>query len=100
MVKLVVCTNKSILIHSILTLVLILNFFHCSIQDDVLAKEEAKATAMRQRFEERTKRFLDAKQRTIGVDKEYLQQQVDEKRLEAEKQKENEKNEGKEWWLL
>ena len=50
---------------------------------------------MRQRFEERTKRFLDAKQRTIGVDKEYLQRQVDEKRLETDKQKENEMNEGK-----
>jgi len=44
-----------------------------------LAKEEAKASAMRQRFQERTERFLNAKQRTIGIDKEFLDQQVQEK---------------------
>ncbi len=61
----------------------------------MLAKEVAKAEAMKKRFEERTKRFLDAKQRTIGVDKEYLQKQIEEKRLESRRQKENEKCEGK-----
>ena len=60
----------------------------------MLAKEQAKALAMRQRFEERTRRFLDTKQRTIGVDKEYLQKQVEEKRLRVEKDKEDGKNEG------
>lgn len=49
---------------------------------------------MRQRFEERTKRFLDAKQRTIGVDKEYLQKQVEEKNIEMLKKKEEGKNDG------
>ena len=63
-------------------------------KDDVLAKEQAKALAMRQRFEERTKRFLDAKQRTIGVDKEYLQKQVEEKNIEMLKKKEEGKNDG------
>ncbi len=43
---------------------------------------------MRLRFEERTKRFLDAKQRTIGVDKAYLQKQVEEKNMEMLKMKE------------
>jgi hypothetical protein len=54
----------------------------------VVAKEEIKAAGMRQRFNERTKRFLDAKQRTIGVDKDYLHQQVHEKNLERIKQEE------------
>ncbi len=64
------------------------------IQDDVVEKEEAKASAMRQRFEERTIRFLDAKKRTIGVDKETLRQQVEEKNLERIKQKEEGRNDG------
>jgi len=34
---------------------------------------------MRQRFQERTERFLNAKQRTIGIDKEFLDQQAQEK---------------------
>jgi hypothetical protein len=34
---------------------------------------------MRQRFQERTERFLNAKQRTIGIDKEFLDQQVEER---------------------
>jgi len=41
--------------------------------------EKAKALAMRRRFEERTKLFLNAKQRTIGIDKAYLDKQVREK---------------------
>ena len=49
---------------------------------------------MRQRFEDRTKRFLDGKQRTIGVDKEYLHRQVEEKNLERIKQKEDIINDG------
>lgn len=49
---------------------------------------------MRQRFEERTKRFLDAKQRTIGVDKAYLHKQVEEKNIEISKQKEDSKKDG------
>lgn len=61
-------------------------------KNDVLAKEQAKALAMRQRFEERTKRFLDAKQRTIGVDKEYLWKQVEEKNIELLKKNEEGKN--------
>ena len=61
----------------------------------MVAKEQAKASAMRQRFEERKKRFLDAKQRTIGVDKETLQQQVEEKNFERIKQKEEGRNDGK-----
>lgn len=64
-------------------------------KNDVLAKEEAKAQAMRFRFEERTKRFLDAKQRTIGVDKAYLQKQVEEKNKEMLKMKEEGKADGK-----
>lgn len=59
-----------------------------------MAKEEEKALAMRHRFEDRTKRFLDAKQRTIGVDKDYLQKQVEEKRMEVTRRKEAEKHEG------
>ncbi len=60
----------------------------------MLAKEEKKALAMRQRFEERTRRFLDAKQRTIGVDKDYLHRQVEEKRIQVEREISDGKNEG------
>jgi hypothetical protein len=36
---------------------------------------------MGQRFEERTKRFLNAKERTIGIDKHFLDNQVAEKKV-------------------
>lgn len=49
------------------------------LQDNQLEKEEGRALAMRQRFQERTERFLNAKQRTIGIDKEFLDQQVEER---------------------
>lgn len=35
---------------------------------------------MRRRFEERTDRFLNPKQRTIGIDKEFLDHQVEERK--------------------
>jgi len=63
-------------------------------KDDVLLKEQSKALAIRQRFEDRTKRFLDAKQRTIGVDKEYLDKQVEEKRNELKMKQQEEEYDG------
>ena len=36
--------------------------------------------ALRQRDQERLKRFMDAKNRSIGIDKDYLDKQVEEKR--------------------
>jgi len=50
------------------------------LQDDELEKQEARALAMRRRFEERTDRFLNPKQRTIGIDKEFLDHQVEERK--------------------
>ena len=53
--------------------------------------EHARALAMRQRFEERTKHFLNAKQRTIGINKEALDEQVNEKcRMQQAEKMQNE----------
>jgi hypothetical protein len=50
---------------------------------------------MRQRFEERTKHFLNAKQRTIGINKEALDEQVDEKRRTQQSEKMQNEVEGR-----
>ena len=50
---------------------------------------------MRQRFQERTQRFLNAKQRTIGIDKEFLDQQVNEKNMVYEEERNKSILEGK-----
>ena len=63
-------------------------------EQSLLVHEEAKALAMRKRFEERTKRFLNAKQRTIGIDKEYLDKQVEEKNQYRIQEEERRVNEG------
>ena len=49
---------------------------------------------MRERFEERTKRFLDSKKRTIGIDKAYLDKQVEEKNQQCIREKERLTDEG------
>lgn len=49
---------------------------------------------MRERFENRTRRFLNAKHRTIGIDKEFLNKQVEEKNDEKCRIKEEEKQYG------
>lgn len=59
------------------------------------ANEEAKALAMRKRFEERTKLFLNAKQRTIGIDKLYLDKQVHEKNQHYIQEREERIEEGR-----
>jgi RIB43A. len=50
---------------------------------------------MRQRFMERTMKFMDSKQRTIGVDKQSLDKQLVEKKLRLEHDKQQNIKEGK-----
>lgn len=50
---------------------------------------------MRERSTQRTHRFLNAKQRTIGIDKNSLDQQVQEKNEILEQEKERELDYGK-----
>jgi len=64
-------------------------------QDSQLEKQEARAVAMRQRFQDRTQRFLNAKQRTIGIDKQFLDQQVNEKNALYEEERNKSISEGK-----
>ena len=49
---------------------------------------------MRNRYEQYTARFLNAKQRTIGIDKEYLDKQVEEKKQQQIREKEEGLQEG------
>lgn len=60
-----------------------------------MEKDDARIMAMRQRSFERTKRFLNAKQRSIGIDKEYLDKQVQEKNETRLLKKKEEEEEGK-----
>ena len=54
---------------------------YCDItQEETLEQERARLNALRQRDQERLKRFMDAKNRSIGIDKDYLDKQVEEKR--------------------
>ena len=54
---------------------------YCDItQEETLEQERARLDALRQRDQERLKRFMDAKNRSIGIDKDYLDKQVEEKR--------------------
>ncbi|KAL7473600.1 hypothetical protein ACHAXS_014076 [Conticribra weissflogii] len=50
-------------------------------KDDPLVKEKLRLEALRQREEERAKRFMNAKRRSIGVDKDELDRQIEEKKL-------------------
>lgn len=65
------------------------------LQDEQLAKDQSRALAMHQRFEERTAKFLYSKQRTIGVDKQSLDEQLEEKKHQMEDMKLEETKEGK-----
>ena len=49
--------------------------------------EDRRIDAMRQRNEERRKRFLNAKDRSLGVDTEYLARQVAEKKAREDAEK-------------
>lgn len=55
-----------------------------------MTREEARALDMRERSTQRTRRFLNAKQRTIGIDKHSLDQQVQAKNEMLEQEKERE----------
>jgi hypothetical protein len=50
--------------------------------------------ALRQQHQERAKRFLNAKNRSIGIDKSYLDKQVEEKRLRELTEKDEKLAEG------
>lgn len=50
------------------------------LQQGLQDQEEQRLFALRQRLEDRSKRFVNAKARTIGVDKDALDKQVEEKR--------------------
>ncbi|GMI11063.1 hypothetical protein TrLO_g10695 [Triparma laevis f. longispina] len=57
------------------------------LKQNSLDKEEARIAAMRARAEARTQRFLNARTRTMGVDKAGLDAQVEEKRRATEARK-------------
>lgn len=63
-------------------------------------KEEANALAMRQRFNERAVKFMDSKQRTIGIDKQCLDEQLEERKRQIELDKQQDLKEGKHLFLL
>ena len=63
-------------------------------QDAALAREEARDRSMRNEREKRRVRFLNEKERTIGIDKDYLDQQVKEKNEQQLREKEEEAREG------
>ena len=65
-------------------------------QEQILEQERVRLDALRKREEDRVKRFMNAKKRSIGIDKSYLDKQVEEKRLLELAQKENRLVEG-EW---
>ena len=48
---------------------------------DYHEQERARLDALRERDEDRTKRFMNAKNRNICIDKCYLDKQIEEKRL-------------------
>lgn len=45
-----------------------------------MESERARLEALRQRDQDRARRFLDSKTRSIGIDKNYLDKQLEEKR--------------------
>ena len=64
------------------------------LQDDLASREQKRLESLRQRDQDRAKRFLDAKSRSIGIDKEYLDRQVEEKRRKEIEEKEEKAREG------
>ncbi len=50
--------------------------FQAKADVDPLIAEQKTISSRRQRFEERTKRFMDARSRTMGIDSDALSQQV------------------------
>ena len=64
------------------------------LQDDLASREQKRLESLRQRDQDRAKRFLDAKSRSIGIDKEYLDRQVEEKRIREIEEKEEKAREG------
>lgn len=64
-------------------------------QEEHLEKERARLNALRERDEDRAKRFMNAKNRSIGVDKSYLDKQIEEKRLLELAQREEKLVDGK-----
>ena len=64
-------------------------------QDTLEEQERQRLETLRQRDRDRARRFIDAKSRSIGIDKEYLDKQVEEKRLREVKEKEEKLREGK-----
>jgi len=65
------------------------------LQQTSLDKEEKRILAMRARAQSRTERFLNARSRTIGVDVEGLNQQVEEKRQLREAERKADADQGK-----
>ena len=62
-------------------IIVIFTHLYCDItQEETLEQERARLDALRQRDQERLKRFMDAKNPSIGIDKDYLDKQVEEKR--------------------
>jgi predicted RecB family nuclease len=63
-------------------------------QDTLESQERKRLEALRQRDQDRARRFVDAKNRSIGIDKSYLDKQVEEKRLREVEEKEEKLKEG------
>jgi thioesterase domain-containing protein len=71
------------------------NCSHLATSKDALEEQERKRLeALRQRDQDRAKRFIDAKNRSIGIDKSYLDLQVEEKRLKELAEREEKLREG------
>lgn len=65
------------------------------LQDELMAKEEAKIQRKREAFEQRRLRILNAKVRIIGLDVDALDAQVAEKRQNAADKTESDRFESK-----
>mmetsp|Transcript_11926 Transcript_11926/g.22078 ORF Transcript_11926/g.22078 Transcript_11926/m.22078 type:complete len:367 (-) Transcript_11926:113-1213(-) len=50
------------------------------LQEEALEQERARLEALQQREQNRAKRFMNSKNRSIGIDKGYLDKQIEEKR--------------------
>ena len=71
-----------------------IDFSAISLQEEALDQERTRLDALRQRERDRAKRFMNAKNRSIGIDKEYLDKQLEEKRQFEIAQREDKLAEG------
>ena len=63
-------------------------------QDQILELQHEKDLLRRQRNQDRALRFMDAKSRTIGIDKHFLEQQIQEKEIRRKEEEQERLNYG------